>query len=125
MIAFDTPKAGVLAAAKAALGGEPVMSTNADCPNGATEDYSFGSKLILITRGGQFVGWQSDEAGPATTSGIRAGSPRTDATASDSFQTVDSTFEQTQISVDTVSGFLNDDGTKVDMLYAGDTCLAS
>lgn len=119
LIAFGSPAGDAVAAATAALGGEPATTANADCPTGATEDYAWGNRLALITRDGALIGWHSSESGPTTSTGIHTGSAKTDA-----FETVPSNFEQTQIAVDGVSGFLNADGQTVGVLYAGDTCIA-
>ncbi len=119
LIAFGAPAAEAIAAATAALGSEPTTTPNPDCPTGATDDYAWGNRLALITRDGAFIGWHSSESGPTTSSGIHTGSAKTDA-----FEVVPSNFEQTQISVDGVSGFLNADNATVGVLYSGDTCIA-
>lgn len=120
LIAFGAPAADAVAAATSALGSEPVTTANADCPTGATEDYVWGNKLAVITRDGAFIGWHSSESGPMTSSGLHTGSAKTDAT-----EVVPSNFEQTQILVDGVSGFLNADNETIGVLYSGDTCIAS
>jgi len=120
LIAFGAPAGDGVAAVTAALGGAPATRANSDCPTGETEDYNWGDTLALITRDGAFIGWRSSQAGPTTSTGVHAGSNRTDA-----FEILPSGFEQIQIAVDGVYGFLNADGQTVDVLYAGETCIAS
>ena len=125
LIAFGAPTAEVAAALKAALGADPVTQPNPDCPNGATLDLSWGQNLTVVTRDGQFVGWKSNAAGPKTRSGVEVGSTRQIVQAGEGFETSDSTFDLPAIEVDGVSGFLTADGSKVENLFGGDTCMAS
>ena len=125
LIAFGAPTAEVVALVKAALGTDPVTNPNPDCPTGATVDLSWGQNLTVVTRDGQFVGWNANAAGPKTRSGVEVGSARQVAEAGAGFQTSDSNFDLPAIEVDGVSGFLTADGTKVENLFGGDTCMAS
>ena len=125
LVAFGAPTADVVALVKAALGSDPVTQANPDCPNGATVDLAWGQSLTVVTRDGKFVSWNTNAAGPKTRSGVEVGSSRQVAEAGAGFETYDSTFDLPAIEVDGVSGFLTADGTRVENLFGGDTCMAS
>jgi len=125
VIAFGAPRAEVEAALATALGATPTASENPDCPTGATQDLTWGDALSIVTRDGAFIGWTAGATGPQTAAGVRAGMTRAEVLAKGATEETDSQFSVTPIAVDGVSGFLNEAGTAVDNLYAGDVCIAS
>lgn len=126
MLAFGAPRAEVETAIKTALGSDPVVSANGDCPTGATADLSWGETLQVITRDDVFIGWDTSADGPRTPSGVHVGSTRAQAEAGKDFSIPETPFDMVEIAVDGVGGFLTSggaDGT-VTQMFAGDTCMA-
>ena len=126
MLAFGAPRAEVEAAITTALGSDPVVSANGDCPTGATAALRWGNTLQVITRDDAFIGWDNGADGPRTPSGVHVGSTRAQAEAGKDFSTPETPFDMVEITVDGVGGFLTGagaDGTVVQM-FAGDTCMA-
>ena len=126
MLAFGASRAEVEAAVKAALGADPAVSENGDCPTGATTNLSWGDALQIITRDDAFIGWDNAADCPRTASGVHVGSTRAEAEAAEAFSVPETTFDMVEISVDDVGGFLTSAGAdgKVLQMFAGDTCMA-
>ena len=126
MLAFGAPRAEVEAAIKAALGSDPAVSTNEDCPTGATTDLTWGDAVQITTRDDIFIGWDNMADGPRTASGIHVGSTRAEAEAGAAFSVPETTFDMVEITVDGVGGFMSSDGADgtVSQMFAGDTCMA-
>ncbi len=125
VLTFGAPAAEVQAALTAALGSPATTGENPDCPTGAVQYLSWGDGLGIVTRGGAFIGWTAGPTGPQTTSGVRAGMTRAEVLAKGATEDPDSQFPVTPISVDGVSGFLDEAGATVDELFAGEVCIAS
>ena len=125
-IAFGSPRATVEAAVKAALGSDPVVSENPDCPTGSATVLDWGDAMQVVLQDGAFVGWRADDATVRTMSGLHVGSTRAEAQAGSDFSLPETTLDAVEISVDGVGGFLTSagpDGT-VEQLFAGDICMA-
>ena len=126
LIAFGTPRATVEAAVTAALGSDPVVSENPDCPTGSATVLDWGDAMQVVLQNGAFVGWRADDATARTASGLHVGSTRAEAQAGSDFSLPETTLDAVEIAVDGVGGFLTSagpDGT-VEQLFAGDICMA-
>ncbi|WGM47074.1 hypothetical protein KOAAANKH_01948 [Brevundimonas sp. NIBR10] len=126
LVAFGSPRATVEAAVKAALGSDPVVSENPDCPTGSATVLDWGDAMQVVIQNGAFVGWRADDATARTASGLHVGSTRAEAQAGPDFSLPETTLDAVEISVDGVGGFLTSagpDGT-VEQLFAGDICMA-
>ena len=125
LIAFGAPIGEVEAAVKSAIGGEPEYDANPDCPNGPVT-YARWEALNLVARDGLFIGWETTSpTGPGSSSGVKVGTTRTEATSKGAEISTQDGFDQMTVAVDGVYGFLNEGGTAVYSLVGGDTCIAS
>ena len=125
LIGFGAPIGEVEAAVKSAIGGEPEHDANPDCPNGPVT-YARWVALNLVAREGLFIGWETTSpTGPGSSSGVKVGTSRAEATSKGAEISTQEGFDQMTVVVDGVYGFLNEAGTAVYSLYAGDTCIAS
>ncbi len=126
LVAFGSPRTTVEAAVKAALGSDPVVSENPDCPTGSATVLDWGDAMQVVLQNGAFVGWRADDATARTASGLHVGSTRAEAQAGPDFSLPETTLDAVEISADGVGGFLTSagpDGT-VEQLFAGDICMA-
>lgn len=122
---FGTPKATVVAAVSAAIGGmAPTETTNEECGQGPTQFVEYANGLQLLFQNDQFNGWFLDEAGLTTVNGVGVGSTR--AALSEAF-TIEMQPDSTlgaEFSAGDLGGFLTstEANATVQSLYAGGNC---
>ena len=119
-LAFGMKQSDAIAAASAAFGAPTGRQHNDECGEGPMDFVNFNG-LSLGFQDGRLAGWSMSEAKPAlrTAGGLAIGAPRSALGGAeiDESSTLGPEFE-----VDGVGGLLNEQGSRIEALWAGLTC---
>ncbi len=119
-LAFGTPRAQAVEAARAAFGTPTGREHNEECGEGPMDFISFRG-LQLGFREGRLTGWSLSGADPALRSarGLAIGAPRS--VLGDADIDRESTLGP-EFFVDEIGGLLDETGSRIEALWAGDAC---
>jgi hypothetical protein len=119
-LAFGTPRSAAVEAARAAFGTPTGREHNDECGEGPMDFISFRG-LQLGFREGRLTGWALSGADPALRSagGLAVGAPRS--VLGDAEVDRESTLGP-EFSIGGIGGILDEGGSRIEALWAGDAC---
>lgn len=126
-VAFGEAQAAVVAHASTVFGGQPTVTQQTDCRNGAFQTADWGKGLQLIFQDGKFVGWRADRslaAGYANRAGTVFGRPVGDIKAQNPGFILAEAVRGREFALDGVHGRVLQSGNAatIDELWGGTTC---